>query len=41
MGSKVSDTTNGVALNLDIGTEHLTDKRFQTAKLYNKELVVS
>jgi hypothetical protein len=40
MGSEISDTTNCVALNLDVRAQHLADKRFQPAKLHNEELVV-
>lgn len=40
MGSEISNTTNCIALNFDIRAQHLADKRFQAAELYNEEFVV-
>lgn len=40
MCSEISDTTNCIALNLDVRAQHLADKGFQAAKLDDKELVV-
>ena len=40
MGGKIRNATYCVALDFDVRTQHLTDKRFQAAELYNKELVV-
>lgn len=40
MSRKVGDTTNRIALNFDVGTKHLADKRLETAKLDDEQLVV-
>lgn len=40
MCGEISDTTDCIALNLDIRAQHLADKGFQAAKLNNEELVV-
>jgi hypothetical protein len=37
---KVCDAANGVTLDLDVRAEHLPDERLQTAKLYDKKLVL-
>lgn len=41
MSCEVRNTTNSVALDLDVGAEHLADEGFQTTKLYDEQLVVS
>ena len=41
MSRKVGYTADGVALDLDVGAEHLADERFETAKLDDEQLVVS
>ena len=40
MGSQVRDTTNSVALNLNIRAQHLADEGFKTSELDDQELVV-
>ena len=40
MSCKIGDTTNCVTLHFDIRAQHLTDKRFQAAKLDDEKLVV-
>jgi len=40
MGGEIRNTTHCVTLDLNVRTQHLADKRFQAAKLDNKELVV-
>ena len=40
MRSEIRDTAYCITLNLNIRAQHLADKRFQTAELDNKELVV-
>lgn len=41
VGSEVGDTTNCIALDFNIRTQHLANEGFQAAKLDNEELVVS
>lgn len=38
--SEVGDTTNSIALDLDIWRHHLLDKRLESAELDNQDLVV-
>lgn len=38
---KVSDTSDRIALNLDVRAQHLSDEWFQAAQLDNKQLVLS
>ena len=40
MSRKVGYTADGVALDLDVGAEHLADERFETAKLDDEQLVL-
>ena len=40
MRGKIGHTTDGIALNLHIRTEHLPDERLETAKLYDEQLVI-
>ena len=40
MRSEVGDTSNGIALNFNVGAEHLTDKRLKTTKLDNEQFIV-
>lgn len=40
MGSKVGDTSNGVALDLDVGGEHLSDQGSEATKLNNHDFVL-
>ena len=40
MRGKIGHTTDGIALDLHIRAEHLTNERFKAAKLYDEQLVV-
>ena len=40
MGGQVGDATDGVALDLDVGREHLPDQGFQASEFDDRELVV-
>lgn len=40
MGGEISDTSNGVALYFDVGTEHLADEGFESTQLDNEQLVL-
>lgn len=40
VSSQVGHTSHRIALHFDIGAEHLPNKRFETAKLHDEELVV-
>jgi hypothetical protein len=40
MGCQIGHTTNGVALDFDIGAQHLPYQRFQPAKLDDEKLVI-
>jgi hypothetical protein len=40
VSSKVGDAANGIALDLDVGAEHLPDKRLQPAQRNNQQLVL-
>lgn len=41
MRSKVGDTSNSIALDLYVGTKHLTYKGLEPAQLDNEQLVLS
>lgn len=40
MSSQVSDTSNGVALNFDVGTQHLPDQWFEPTEFHDEKLVI-
>ena len=40
MRRKVRNTSDSIALNLNIWAQHLTDERLKTSKLHDQELVV-
>ena len=40
MRCKIGDTAHGVALNFNVGAEHLPDERFETAEFDYEQLVV-
>ena len=40
MRGQVRNTPHGVALHFHVGAQHLPDERFETAKLYDEQLVV-
>ena len=41
MSGQVCHTPNGVALNFDVGAQHLTDERLQASQFDNEQLVIS
>lgn len=41
MGGQVGNTSNGVTLNFDIGTEHLAYEGLQATKFNDEKLVIS
>jgi hypothetical protein len=41
MCSKIGDTSDGIALHLHVGTEHLTYERLEPAQLDNEQLVLN
>lgn len=41
MGGEVGDASDGVALNLNVGREHLSDERVETSKSNDESLVLS
>lgn len=40
MCGEIGDASDGVALDLDVGRQHLADERLQSTKLYNQQLVL-
>ncbi len=40
MCGEISDTSDGVALYFDVGTEHLADERFKSTQLDNEQLIL-
>ena len=40
MSSKVRYTSYSIALNLDVGAEHLSDQRFEAAQLNDEQFVI-
>lgn len=40
MCSQISDAADSIALDLDVGRQHLADKRCQTAQLDDQDLVL-